>query len=231
MTHSGARVAIVERDDVTRAGLISLVAAMTNTRVVGNAATGREALALCRAERPDVVLIDLRLPDSQDTLLIERLRRASPRSVIVVLSPTADAQAVVDAVRAGANGYLLLGVGSDELARAVDRAVAGEAFIDPALAGLVVQALVAAGESPTGAPRPAPLTPREVEVLREIARGRSNKEIATDLHVAVGTAKVHVERILRKLTASNRTEATMQAVRMGLVDPAETKATEARTED
>lgn len=224
MTHSGARIVIVESHDITRAGLRSVLSSMTLTRVVGEAATAADAVAVCRAQRPDVILANLALPDAHGTPLIGRLRKVSPRSALVVLSDSDEPQAVVDAIQAGATGYLMLGVHSDELARAVDRAVAGESFIDPALGGRVVQLLTAGGSSPIGSPRPMPLTARELEVLHAIARGRSNKEIASDLHVAAGTAKVHVERILRKLVATNRTEATMQGVRLGLLDPAEPDA-------
>lgn len=219
MSHSGARICIVEAHDIARAGLRSLLAELTLTRLVGEAASAGEAVALCRAERPDVVLVNLTLPDSRGNSLIVRLRHVSPRSAVVVLSTNDDPQAVVDAIQTGASGYLLLGMQASDLAGAVDRAVAGEAFVDPALAGRVVQLFATGVGLPTGAPHPVPLTGREVEVLHAIARGRSNKEIATDLHVAAGTAKVHVERILRKLRVSNRAEATMRAVRLGILDP------------
>lgn len=221
LTRSGARIAIVEGHDITRAGLRSVLGELTLTRLVGEAASAREAMTLCRTERPDVVLVNLALPDSHGTALIGLLRGASPRSAIVVLSADEDPHAVIDAIQAGASGYLLLGVRSADLAAAVDRAVAGEAFVDPVVAGRVVQVLAAGGGLGISAPPPAPLTTRELEVLQAIARGRSNKEIATDLDVATGTAKVHVERILRKLVVSNRAEATMRAVRLGLIDPAE----------
>lgn len=219
LSHSGARIAIVEGHDIARAGLRSVLAELTLTRLVGQATSAVEAVALCRAERPDVVLVNLTLPDSRGNSLIGRLRQVSPRTAIVVLSTDDNPQAVVDAIQAGASGYLLLGMQSSELAAAVDRAVAGEAFVDPALAGRVVQLFATGMGLPTGASHPVPLTARELEVLNAIARGRSNKEIAGDLHVAAGTAKVHVERILRKLRVSNRAEATMRAVRLGILDP------------
>jgi len=227
LSHSGARIVIVEGHDITRAGLRSVLAELTLTRLVGQAGNAREAVALCRAERPDVVLVNLALPDSRGNSLIGRLRRVSPRTAIVVLSTDDNPQAVIDAIQAGASGYVLMGMQSSQLAAAVDRAVAGEAFVDPALAGRVVQQLTAGPGLPTGAPHPLPLTPREIEVLQAIAHGRSNKEIAGDLHVAASTAKVHVESILRKLRVSNRAEATMRAVRLGILDPADEDVREA----
>ena len=220
MSHTGARICIVEAHDIARAGLRSVLAELTLTRFVGQADNARDAVALCRAERPDVVLVNLTLPDSRGNSLIGRLRRVSPRTAVVVLSSNDDPQAVVDAIQAGASGYLLSGMHASELAAAVDRAVAGEAFVDPALAGRVVQLFATGAGLSMGASQPGPLTARELEVLHAIARGRSNKEIAGDLHVAAGTAKVHVERILRKLRVSNRAEATMRAVTLGILDPA-----------
>ena len=217
-TRSGARICIVECNDITRAGLRSVLNELTLTNVIGEATSALEAIKLCRTERPDVVLVNLALRDSNGTALIGQLRAASPRSAIVVVTADDDPQSVIDAIQAGASGYLLLGVRSAELAEAVDRAVAGESFVDPVVAGRVVQVLAAGSGLGIGASRPTPLTARELEVLQAIAHGRSNKEIATDLDVAPGTAKVHVERILRKLVVSNRAEATMRAVQLGLLD-------------
>ncbi len=121
------------------------------------------------------------------------------------------------AIRAGAAGYLLKSAPRDQLAAAIDRAVSVEAFIDPALAGRVVQALSERDGHAVLDWRPAPLTPREGEILAKISRGRSNKEIAADLQIASGTVKIHIERILRKLSAANRVEAATLGLHYGLI--------------
>ena len=213
---SGTRVAVVEQQDIFRAGLRTILDGLSLVVVVGEAASPEEARELARSTRPDVVLLDAAIESAGPTALIRELRRLSPRTAIIVLSADPSPDLVLPAVAAGAAGYLLKAVPSDQLAAAIDRATAGEAFIDPLLAGRVVQAM-SEREAAVVAGRPEPLTPRETEVLTEISRGRSNKEIATDLRMAAGTVKIHIERILRKLSAANRAEATTRGLAYGLI--------------
>ena len=185
--------------------------------IVGEVSSAVEALRVARRMRPDCILLDGELPPDDNATLIRELRAASPRSAVVVLSGSVDPRRVLDAIGAGAAAYLLKEVPREQLAAAIDRATSGEAFVDPALAGRVVQAMTNPSFLAAQSGHPEPLTPRELDVLRAVSRGRSNKEIAFDLHLATGTVKVHVERILRKLTASNRVEATTRALRYGLI--------------
>lgn len=220
---SGTRVLIVEQQEIFRAGLRAILERLSLVAIVGEVSNAVEALRLARGKRPDCILLDGDLAPEETANLIRDLRAASPRSAIVVLSGSDDPQRVLNAIGSGAAAYLLKEVPRDELAAAIDRAASGEAFVDPALAGRVVQAMTNPSSLATVSERPPPLTPRELEVLRAVSRGRSNKEIAFDLHMAGGTVKVHVERILRKLTAANRVEATTRALRYGLIDVGESQ--------
>ena len=215
---SRARVVIAAQHEIFRAGLGAILERLPRVAIVGEASDPADALRVTRAARPDCILLDGELSLTDTAELVRGLRAASPRSAVVVLSASEDPRRVLDAIGAGAAAYVLKEVPTEQLASAIDRATSGEAFIDPALAGHVVQAMSEDSSVPTIPARPEPLTPRELEVLRAVSRGRSNKEIAFDLHMAAGTAKIHVERILRKLTAANRVEATTRALHYGLID-------------
>lgn len=214
----GARVLIVAQHEIFRAGLRAILERLPHVAIVGEVSNPAEAMRITRAAGPDCVLLDGELHAGDTSELIRQLRAAGPRSAVVVLSASTDPRHVLDAIGAGAAAYCLKEVPTEQLTAAIERATSGEAFIDPALAGRVVQAMSDQSSLPTIPARPAPLTARELEVLREVSRGRSNKEIAFDLHMAAGTAKVHVERILRKLTAANRVEATTRALHYGLIN-------------
>lgn len=226
---SGTRVLVVEHHEIFRAGLRTILEHLPLLVVVGEASNAAEAIAATRSTRPDCILLDADLGPGDAPSVIRQLRALSPRSAIVVLSAVGDPMRVMDAIGAGAAAYLLKDMPSEQLSVAIDRATSGDAFVDPALAGRVVQAMSemsARAASPQyGHGRPEPLTAREREVLTAISRGRSNKEIAFDLHLAAGTVKIHVERILRKLTASNRVEATTRALQYGLIDVVDDAAT------
>jgi len=217
MPRSGTRVAIVEREEIFRTGLRAILDSLALVVVVGEATTAESAIDLVRSTRPDVLLLDSDVERQSGGSLIHRFRRLSPRTSVVVLSADRAPSHVLAAIRAGAAGYLLKSAPRDQLAAAIDRAVAGEAFVDPALAGRVVQALSERDGHAVLDWRPAPLTPREGEILGEISRGRSNKEIAADLQIASGTVKIHIERILRKLSAANRVEAATLGLHYGLI--------------
>lgn len=216
-----ASVVVVEGHDITRAGLRSLLAQLPAVDVVGEAGDARSGIRLCAAQKPDLVVVDPSLTDGPQDDIIAQIRQDSPRSAIIALSSQRDPESVISAIQAGATAFLLKDSPSAALAAAVERVLAGDAFVDRTLAGPLIHAFALAPLQANQSFAPEPLTPREVEVLRSIARGRSNKEIAFDLHMAAGTVKVHVERILRKLSVANRAEATMRAVRLGILDPEE----------
>lgn len=211
----GIRVLLVDDHAVVRQGLRLFLGTQPDIEVVGEAADGREALARVAELRPDVVLMDLVLPGLDGIRATEEICRRHPGVRVLVLTSFSEQERVVPALQAGAVGYLLKDVGPDDLARAIRDACAGRVRLHPEAA----RQLVARVADPGGGGQPVEeLTPREREVLRLIARGRSNKEIAAELGIAEKTVKTHVSNILGKLGLQDRTQAAVYAVRQGLAD-------------
>jgi len=199
------RVVIVDDHQVVRQGLRAFLDAQPDIEVVGEASDGAECVTVAGAVRPDVVLLDLRMPGADGVAALRGLRESgNPARVLVVTSFT-EPSAVLPAVRAGAAGYVYKDVDPLALAAAIRSVHAGHVLLHPEVA-----ALLTAGDTARG---PAPLTPRERDVLAELARGRSNREIARTLGVAEKTVKTHVSAILAKLGVHDRTQAALQAVR------------------
>jgi two-component system, NarL family, response regulator LiaR len=208
------RVLIADDHAVVRQGLRTFLEVQDDIEVVGEASDGQEALAMVEALSPDVVVMDLLMPRLSGIEATERIRELRPATKAIVLTSFLDDEKVSAAVRAGAAGYLLKDVQPRELAEAIRTASRGEALLHPAVAARLMQQFAHGGRS-----SPAQtLTGRELEVLRLIARGRSNKEIALDLGVAEKTAKTHVSNILQKLHLADRTQAALYAVREKLVE-------------
>jgi DNA-binding NarL/FixJ family response regulator len=189
--------------------------------LIGEAASARSAIAAVVELRPDVVLLDLRLPDMSGIEAIERLRLLAPASRILVLT-RGEQNRVIEAIIAGASGYMLKSATPEAIVGAVRATAAGEAALSSRVAGKVLERVrecdipvTAAGKSAAGAIR-ALLTTRELEILRRLASGRSNQEIACELLLSAGTVSNHVARILAKLHLHNRTEAAVHAVRSGI---------------
>ena len=209
------RVVIADDHAVVRQGLRSFLGLQDDIEVVGEAADGAEALRAVDALRPDVVLIDLVMPGIDGLGAIERIREQAPETRILVLTSFADESKLFAALRAGAAGYLLKDVQPAELAQAIRTVAAGEALLDPAVTARVLRRM----SERERRPKHADLTRRELEVLRLIARGLSNKQIAAELVLSEKTVKTHVSSILGKLRLSDRTQAALYAVREGLVEP------------
>ena len=204
------RVLVVDDHQVVRQGLRTFLDVQDDIAVVGEAAGGEACVTEAERLRPDVILLDLRMPGGDGVQALRDLReRGNPARVLVVTSFT-DASTVLPAVRAGAAGYVYKDVDPAALAAAVRAVHAGHVLLHPDVAGLL-----AAGEPADGG---VPLTAREREVLAEIARGRSNREIARALAVTEKTVKTHVSAVLAKLGVQDRTQAALFAVRAGLVD-------------
>jgi len=217
---SAAALTLLVVDDHTlfRRGLIALLGQYPGLRVVGEAGDAAEALRLVPVLRPQVILLDNHLPGVRGVDAIQGLREASPASRVLMLTVSEDGQDLAQALRNGAQGYLLKTIEGDLLADAIHRAARGEPVVSVELMGKLVAAL-----QPQGGPLEvhedvvppeedaSPLSPREEEVLREIARGASNKEIARTLDIAETTVKIHVQHILRKLGVSSRVQAAVYA--------------------
>jgi len=188
--------------------------------VVGDAASGAEAIRRAGELAPDVILLDLELPDLDGLVVLRRLKEVAPRASILVVSMHDDARLVRCAVEAGAAGYVLKGIGRQELFTAVATVRDGKSVLDPALLRALLRDTPdgARPVRPTGSPGPQPLTPVERAVLRLVADGLTNKEISERMRWSMGTAKKYVQRILEKLGVSDRTQAAVEAVRHGLLD-------------
>jgi DNA-binding NarL/FixJ family response regulator len=218
------RVAIADDHAVVRQGLRTFLELQEDMEVVGEAVDGADAVDLVERTAPDVMLLDLVMPRVDGIEATRRIRERSPATRILVLTSFADDHTVLPAVRAGAAGYLLKDVQPPELAAAIRTVHAGEALLAPAVATMLVEQLAA--EDGAGAPgagtaaaheERSHLTPRELEVIAELARGRANKAIAFELGVSERTVKTHVSNILGKLGLSDRTQAAVYAVEHGLV--------------
>ena len=208
------RVLIADDQRVVREGLSMVLALMKGVEVVGAAADGAEAVALVHAVRPDVVLMDLRMPRCDGVEATRRLRAEAPEVKVVVLTTYSDDRSVLEALRAGARGYLTKDAGGDQIHEALRKVLDDHAVIDPAVQRHLVDA-IAGGPAPRS-PLPDGLTPREAEVLSLIAGGLSNAEIAARLTVSEGTVKSHVNHLFAKIGARDRAQAVTYAFRHGL---------------
>jgi len=213
---AGAPITVFLVDDHTllRRGLLALLALQPDLRVVGEAGDAAEAQHRLPAARPDVILLDNHLPGVRGVDGIADLREAAGGARVVMLTVSEDAEDLAAALRAGAAGYLLKTIEGEDLADAIRRAARGESVLSPEMMGKLVSAFQQQG-APEPEPEPdepaTPLSPREEEVLREIAQGASNKEIARTLGIAETTVKIHVQHILRKLGLSSRVQAAVYA--------------------
>jgi two-component system, NarL family, response regulator LiaR len=205
------RVVIVDDHAVVREGLRTFLDLQEGIEVVGEAADGEEAIRAAEQLRPDVVLIDLVMPRLDGVQAMRRLWERLPAVRAIVLTSYLDDERLLPALRAGAAGYLLKSVQPQELARAVRAAAAGEALIDPKVAGRLVEVLADGRDE-----RAEQLTPREREVLSLIGSGFANKRIAAELGIAEKTVKTHVSSVLAKLGVADRTQAALYATRIGL---------------
>lgn len=207
---------LIDDHTLLRRGLVALLSQQPDLRVVGEAGDAAEALRLLPALRPDVILLDNHLPGVRGVDAIAGLREASSGSRVLMLTVSEDGQDLAAALRNGAQGYLLKTIDGDLLAEAIRRAAGGEPVVSPEMMGKLVAAFQSQGAPgpdllPEEAEPASPLSPREEEVLSEIARGASNKEIARQLSIAETTVKIHVQHILRKLGLSSRVQAAVYA--------------------
>lgn len=205
-------VVLADDQRVVREGLATLLGLLPDIEVLGTASDGEEAIALVERLRPDVVLMDLRMPRCDGVAATRRLREQGSTTHVVVLTTYADDRSVVEALRAGARGFLTKDAGAEEIERAIAAVVRGDAVIDPAVQHHLVDAVAGRPELPDE------LTPREAEVLTLIAQGLSNGEIAARLFVSEATVKSHVNHLFAKTGVRDRAQAVSYAYRHGLAD-------------
>lgn len=204
------RIVIADDHSVVRQGLRMFLALDPELEVVGEAENGADALRLARHLRPDVVVMDLLMPVMDGIAATAAIRQELPETEVLALTSVLEDASVVGAVRAGAIGYLLKDTQAEALCQAIKAAAAGQVQLTPKAAARLMQ-VIQTPESPEA------LTERETEVLRLVAQGQSNKDIARGLHIAEKTVKTHVSNILGKLGVQSRTQATLYALRLGLV--------------
>jgi DNA-binding NarL/FixJ family response regulator len=205
------RVLIADDHSVVRQGLRMFLALDSELEVVGEAEDGAQALSRARELRPDVVLMDMLMPVMDGVAATEAIRGELPDTEVIALTSVLDDSSVVGAVKAGAIGYLLKDTEAEELCRAIKAAAAGQVQLSPQAAARLVREVRTPDVAPTS------LSERETQVLRLIARGKANKEIAAELTIGEKTVKTHVSSILNKLGVQSRTQAAIYAAQSGLV--------------
>ena len=210
------RVLVADDQRVVREGLGTLLGLLAGVEVVGTAADGDQALALAIQLRPDVVLMDLRMPHCDGVEATRRLREHDPSIKVLVLTTYTDDRSVIDALRAGARGYLTKDAGAEEIRDALQRVMTGQAAIDPAVQHHLVSAIATSPPTAATPQLPAGLTQREAEVLALIAQGLSNVEIAGRLVVSETTVKSHVNHLFSKTGVRDRAQAVTYAYQHGL---------------
>jgi len=218
-------VVIADDQELIRTGFRMILDSEDGVEVVGEAATGREAVALARRLRPDVVLMDIRMPELdgiEATRQVTALGGDPPTRILILTTFDLD-EYVFDALRAGASGFLLKDVRADQLASGVRMIAAGDSLLAPSITRRLIEEF-AGRPSPDHCPCLDELTPRELDVLRLIAAGRSNAEIASDLVIGESTVKTHVARVLMKLDVRDRVQAVVVAYEAGVVTPGRRRA-------
>ncbi|NUR93466.1 MAG: response regulator transcription factor [Nonomuraea sp.] len=214
----GIRIVIADDQAMVRAGLRMIVESAPGMEVVGEAADGREAVALARRTRPDVVLMDISMPRLDGVAATGQLLDSPHPPRVITLTTVDTDENHYAALRAGSSGFLLKTSPPEQLISAIELVHSGEGLLDPAVTGRVI-ATFAARPEPTPSPRLDDLTPRELEVLRLLARGITNAEIARRLYVGEATVKTHVARVLMKLDLRDRAQAVVFAYESGVITP------------
>jgi DNA-binding NarL/FixJ family response regulator len=224
-----ARLVLIDDHELARDGLRDMLADVPDVEIVGEAADGREALELCRHARPDLVLMDLRMPRMDGLEATREIKREYPKTSVLVMTMHENPDYLLEALRAGAAGYLLKDADQDDVISAIRGVLSGESPIAPELAARLLRRLAleererggrsqGVSRERRGGPYTESLTPREQEVLGLMKLGHTNRMIAQTLVISPGTAKNHVEHIIQKLGVSDRTQAVVKALELGILE-------------
>ena len=227
-----ARLVLVDDHELARDGLQDILTDVPDVEIVGEAADGREAIELCRRVRPDLVLMDLRMPRMDGLEATREIKREHPKIGVLVMTMHENPDYLLEAIRAGAAGYVLKDAPQHEVITAIRQVLGGESPLDPELAARLLRRLAAEEGERRGGPARGervqrqvpyvePLTPREREVLGLMKLGHTNRMIAQTLVISPGTAKNHVEHIIQKLGVSDRTQAVVRALELGILELSE----------
>jgi two-component system, NarL family, response regulator DegU len=222
------RLAIVDDHELARESLQNMLADESDFEIVGEAANGRQALLLCSRLRPDLILMDVRMPEMDGLAATKEIKERYPETSVMMLTMHENPDYLLEALKAGAAGYVLKDAPQEDIIEAVRRVRNGESPMDPELAARLLRRLASEGEMRRGTRGSQgatytveSLTPRELEVLGLMKLGRTNRQIAADLVISLGTAKNHVEHIIAKLGVSDRTQAVVRALELGILGFAE----------
>ncbi len=211
-----ARIMIADDHELARAGLRVMLTDQRGFELVGEASNGQEALQLCRRLQPDLALIDVRMPEMDGLTTCRAIKQECLATSVILVTMHANPEYLFEALKAGAAGYVLKDVSQRELIAAVQKVLHGESILNQELMARLLQRLASETPGQEELP-PGRLSPREREVLQLLTKGQTNREIARKLTVSVSTVKIHVEHILAKLEVSDRTQAAVRAIEMGLV--------------
>ena len=222
-----ARLVLADDHDLVREGIRAVLEGEPDLEVVGEAANGKEAVEVCREVRPDLVLMDVRMPEMDGLAATRAIKEELPETSVVMVTMHESPDYLLEAIKAGAAGYILKDAAGERLVEAVRRTLEGEAPLSEGLAMQLLQRLADEDGEETRypeakkAPRPVPeeLTPRETEVLKLLAQGWTNPRIAEHLAISRGTVKIHVQNIISKLGVSDRTQAAVRGIELGIFEP------------
>ena len=217
-----ARIVIADDHELARAGLRAMLTDQRGFELVGEASNGQEALLLCRRLQPDLALIDVRMPEMDGLSTCRAVKQECPATSVILVTMHANPEYLFEALKAGAAGYVLKDVSQRELISAVQKVLHGESILNQELMARLLQRLARETPGQEELP-PGRLSPREREVLQLLTKGQTNREIARELTVSVSTVKIHVEHILDKLGVSDRTQAAVRAIELGLVSTTSTE--------
>ncbi len=216
-----SRIVIVDDHDFVRDGINVMLSYERDFLIVGEAENGRDALELCRRVGPELVLMDVRMPEMDGLTATRAIKHEFPTISVLMLTMHENQDYLLEAIRAGAAGYVLKDAPQHELATAIRRVLGGETTLDRKLSTKLLQRLATEAPDippePERAKLPQPLTPRELEVLELLALGQTNRQIAEGFVISMGTVKNHVEHIIAKLEASDRTQAVVRALGLGII--------------